>query len=191
MENITIKPSYEEARANFSDRIENIPSEEFILPDFINNHINDFIMAWEPYKKSEIPQRKQDKICASVLLWKAITNVQLINENQKKGYSEATEHRLLLNFKEKKITLPIEIKKQRDNDIKTLESLSSDYEDKKDALIRFENTIEKYIPKWKEILNNYKNVATQRISLQKITHELQLWKRNSSLLREEVINKIQ
>lgn len=186
-----IKPSYEEARENFKNRVENIPNEEHILPGFINDHISDFIMVWKPNKENEISQREKDKICASVLLWKAINNVQFINWSQPKAYTEDTDHKLLLNFKEKKIILPDNIKNQRENDIKILESLSSIYESKKDALIRFEKVIEKYIPDWIDILNHYRNNITKRLSLQKITGALQLWEKESSLLRKKVINKIQ
>lgn len=191
MENLTINPSYEEARENFKNRIDNIPNEEDITPNFINTHMSDFIMTWKPNQESEISQREKDKRCASVLLWKAITNIQLTNWNQKKDYTEDTDHKLLLNFKEKKIILPDNIKSQRDSDIKILELFSHNYESKKEALIRFENIIKKYIPDWIEILNNYRNNNTKRLSLQKISSALQLWNKESSLLKIKVINKIQ
>jgi len=190
--NDTSKLSYDEARENFKNRIDNIPSDDSILPNFISNHMSDFIMAWKPNQESEISQRERDKRCASILLKKAISNKQLINENQKKEYSEDTENRLLLNFKEKKITLPDHITNQRDNDIKILQSLSSNYEAKKDAFMRFENQIKIHLPKiYIKILHTYANAVTDRLSMQKILAELQKWNTSWSLLWEEVINKIQ
>ena len=188
----TIKPSYEEACENFKNRVENIPSEDSILPSFISTHMSDFIMTWKPNQDSEISQRERDKRCASVLLGKAINNAQLINENQKRVYNEDTENRLLLNLKKEKITLPDNIKNQRDSDIKILQSLSSNYEAKKGAFMRFENQIKIYLPKiYIKILHTYANAVTNRLSMQKILAELQKWSTSWSLLWEEVINKIQ
>lgn len=190
--NNVIKLSYEEASNNFKDRIPYIPSEENIFPEFINNHISDFIMAWKPDRETDIPQREKDKKCASVLLGKAINNIQLRDGDQKKGYNEDTEHRLLLNFKEKKITLPDSIKDQRDNDVKILQSPSSNYEAKKAAFIRFEDKIKIHLPKiYQKILHTYANDITKRLSMQKIIAELQKWSTSWSLLWEEIINKIQ
>jgi len=108
------------------------------------------------------------------LLGKAINNAQLINENQKRVYNEDTENRLLLNLKEEKITLPDNIKNQRDSDIKILQSLSSNYEAKKGAFMRFENQIKIYLPKiYIKILHTYANAVTNRLSMQKILAELQ------------------
>ncbi len=192
MESLIIKPSYEEACKNFKDRVENIPNEEYITPEFINNHLYNFIMAWKPNKETDITQREKDKKCASVLLGKAINNAQLRNGDQKKQYNEDTEHRLLLNFKEKKITLPSNIKNERENDISILKSWSKSDDERKRAFIRFENKIQTHLPKiYQKILHTYANDITKRLSMQKIIAELQKWSTSWSLLWEEIINKIQ
>ena len=93
------KISYEQACENFKDRIENIPSEQDILPEFINENISDFIMAGKPQQEHTIAQRERDKKCASVLLGKAINNVQYVIQDHC--------NKLLVTFSDKKIILQI------------------------------------------------------------------------------------
>ena len=206
------RPSYKEACIYFSESVSDIPSQENISMEFINKYFSDIIISWEPTANHLIARRKLDKLNASVLLSSVLNNIQSnkIPENldlrkrsnfgndttKSKRYPENIEEDII---KEKevytpqniiKIKLPDNIKNQRDTDIKTLESLSSSYESKKNALARFEKTILEYISKGKDILSNYQNDVTKRLSLQKVMSDLQLWEKESSLLRKEIMNKI-
>lgn len=96
-----------------------------------------------------------------------------------------------MTFSEKKIILPDHMKLQREKDVSTLQSPSKSYESKKIALNNFERIVEHYIPQGKEILKWYKNEITHKISLQKITNDLESSTSSFSLLREEILDKIQ